>query len=156
MHQAGTVSATDNAGNLLSSYGDAGLSRIATLLGAHAPTQAGAPGLSVQIEDAANQGVAGSQAVNTRPGASQVATTISPQAERAARAAVAAADGSALAVLQPATGNILAIANNAQFNDFALTAAVAPGSVMKIITATALIDSGLASEGSPVACRRTR
>ena len=52
----------------------------------------------------------------------------------------------------PSTGNILAIANNAQFNDFALTAAVAPGSVMKIITASALIDGGLASEASPVAC----
>ena len=145
---AGTVSATDNAGNLLSSYGDAGLSYIGTRLGAHAPTRAGAPGLSVRSRTPpANQGVAGSQAVIIQPGASQVATTISPQAEQAARAAVGTAEGSALVALQPATGNILAIANNAQFNDFALTAAVAPGSVcMKIITASALIDSGLASE----------
>jgi cell division protein FtsI/penicillin-binding protein 2 len=60
-----------------------------------------------------------------------------------------------MAVLQPSTGSILAIANNAQFNDFALTAAVAPGSVMKIITATALINGGLASEGSPVPCPAT-
>jgi cell division protein FtsI/penicillin-binding protein 2 len=58
-------------------------------------------------------------------------------------------------VLQPSTGYILAIANNAQFNDFALTAAVAPGSTMKIITSTALIDSGLTSEDSPVACPGT-
>jgi cell division protein FtsI/penicillin-binding protein 2 len=55
-------------------------------------------------------------------------------------------------ILQPSTGYILAIANNAQFNDFALTAAVAPGSAMKIITATALINNGLTSEDSPVAC----
>ena len=59
---------------------------------------------------------------------------------------------SAIVVLQPSTGDILAIANNAQFNDFALTATVPPGSTMKIITSTALINDGLTSEGSPVEC----
>jgi cell division protein FtsI/penicillin-binding protein 2 len=58
-------------------------------------------------------------------------------------------------VIQPSTGRILAIANNAGFNDYALTASVAPGSTMKIITATALINGGLASENSPVACPPT-
>ena len=62
---------------------------------------------------------------------------------------------SAIVALQPSTGFILAIANNAQFNDFALTAAVAPGSTMKIITSTALINGGLTSEGSPVECPAT-
>jgi cell division protein FtsI/penicillin-binding protein 2 len=57
-----------------------------------------------------------------------------------------------MVVIQPSTGHILAIANNAQFNDYALTGSVAPGSTMKIITATALINGGLTSEGSPVAC----
>ena len=149
------TSVTDSAGNPLSSYSDPGLSNIANLLAGHVPTVAGTPGLSVQIEDSAGQAVPGSQAVITPPGANRVATTISPQAERAARNAVAAAGGSAIVVLQPSTGSILAIANNAQFNDFALTARVAPGSVMKIITATALINSGLTSEGSPVACPQT-
>jgi cell division protein FtsI/penicillin-binding protein 2 len=91
----------------------------------------------------------------TPPKANRVATTISPQAERAAMQAVAGAAGSAMVVLQPSTGHIGAIANNAQFNDFALTAGVAPGSTMKIITATALIDNGLASESSPVTCPQT-
>jgi hypothetical protein len=149
------TSATDSAGNPLSSYGDPGFGNIENLLAGHVPTTTGTPGLSVQIEDSANQAVPGSQATVSQPGASQVATTISPRAERAARNAVVAADGSAIAVIQPSTGDILAIANNAQFNDYALTAAVAPGSVMKIITATALINSGLASEGSPVACPAT-
>jgi cell division protein FtsI/penicillin-binding protein 2 len=149
------ASVTDSAGNLLSSYGDPGLTNIGNLLAGHVPTAAGTPGLSVQIEDSANQAVAGSQATITAPGAGRVATTVSPQAERAARNAVAAAGGSAVVVIQPSTGYILAVANNAQFNDFALTAAVAPGSVMKIITSTALIDSGLVSEGSPVACPQT-
>ena len=146
------TSVTDSAGNLLSSYGDAGLTHIASLLGGHVPTAAGTPGLSVQIENSANQAVPDSQATVTPPGASRVATTISAQAERAARNAVAGAADSAIVVLQPSTGDILAIANNAQFNDFALTATVPPGSTMKIITSTALINDGLTSEGSPVEC----
>jgi cell division protein FtsI/penicillin-binding protein 2 len=149
------ASVTDSAGNLLSSYSDPGLTNIGNLLAGHVPTAVGTPGLSVQIEDSANQAVAGSQATITAPGANRVATTISPQAERAARDAVAGAGNSAMVVIQPSTGYILAVANNAQFNDFALIAAVAPGSTMKIITSTALINSGLTSENSPVECPAT-
>jgi hypothetical protein len=150
------TSVTDSAGNPLSpTYSDLGLAHIATLLAQHAPTAPGAPGLSVQIEDSAGQAVPGSQATVTPQKSNRVATTISPQAERAAQQAVAGADGSAIVVLQPSTGYIRAIANNAQFNDFALTAKVAPGSTMKIITSTALINSRLTSEGSPVACPGT-
>jgi cell division protein FtsI/penicillin-binding protein 2 len=150
------TSVTDSAGNPLSSaYNDPGLIHIASLLALHAPTAAGTPGLSVQIEDSAGAAVPGSQATVTPPKSNRVVTTISPQAERAAQQAVAGADGSAIVALQPSTGYIGAIANNAQFNDFALTAAVAPGSTMKIITATALINSGLTAEGSPVACPAT-
>ena len=46
-------------------------------------------------------------------------------------------------VIQPSTGKILAIANNAGFNDFALTAEVAPGSTMKVITSAALLNAGV-------------
>lgn len=146
---------TDSAGNQLSGYGDPSLANIEKLLAAHAPTTAGTPGLSVQIETSGGQAVPGSQATVTPPDASRVATTISPQAERAARRAVSGADNSAIVALRPSTGDILAIANNAQFNDFALTAGVAPGSTMKIITSTALINDGLASENSPVTCPAT-
>jgi cell division protein FtsI/penicillin-binding protein 2 len=55
-------------------------------------------------------------------------------------------------VIQPSTGQILAIANNAGFNDFALTADVAPGSTMKVITSTALLNAGVLTPQSPVAC----
>jgi cell division protein FtsI/penicillin-binding protein 2 len=150
------TSVTDSAGNpLSSSYSDPGLANIASLLARHAPTEAGTPALSVQIEDPAGEAVPGSQATVTPQKANRVATTISPRAERAALNAVSGTDGSAVVVLQPSTGDILAVANNAQSNDFALTAAVAPGSTMKIITSTALIDSGLTSEDSPVACPGT-
>jgi hypothetical protein len=149
------ATATDSAGNPLSSYNDPGLTYIGSLLAGHAPTVTGTPGLSVQIEDSAGQAVPGSQHTITPPGASRVVTTVSSQAERAARNAVAGAEGSAIVALQPSSGDILAIANNAQFNDFALTAQVPPGSTMKIITSTALINDGLTSENSPVTCPAT-
>jgi transpeptidase family protein len=152
---AQTVSATDSAGNPLSSYNDAGIAHIATMLAGHTPTAAGTPGLSVQIEDSAGQAVPGSQAAVIPPKTSLVTTTITPRAERAALNAVSGTADSAIVVLAPSTGDILAIANNAQFNDYALTAKVPPGSTMKIITSTALIDSGLISEGSQVACPAT-
>jgi hypothetical protein len=150
-----SVSVTDNAGSLLSTYNDPGLSNIGTRLVGHAPTTAGTPGLSVEIVDSTGQAIPATQATVTPPKPSQLATTITPQAEKAAQSAVAGATGSAIVVLQPSTGNILAIANNAQFNDYALTAAVAPGSTMKIITSTALINGGLTSENSPVECPST-
>ena len=146
------ASVTDSAGTPLSSYGDAGLTNIANLLSQQAPAGMGSPGLSVQIEDAAGQAVPGSQAVVTPPKTGQLTTTISPQAERAARAAVSQAQGSGIVAIEPSTGHILAIANNSGSNDFALTARVAPGSTMKIITSTALINSGLTSASSPVSC----
>ena len=57
-----------------------------------------------------------------------------------------------MVVIQPSTGKFLAIANNDGFNDFALTAAVAPGSTMKVITSTALINAGVVTAYSAVAC----
>jgi Penicillin binding protein transpeptidase domain len=153
--QAQGTSVTDAAGNPLTSYSDNGLNTVAGLLAQHPPTAPGKAGLSVQIEDAAGQAVPGSQAAVTQPEAGRVATTITRPAEQAARSAVAGATGSAMVALQMSTGSVLAIANNAQFNDFALTAGVAPGSTMKIITATALINSGLVTENSPVGCPQT-
>jgi hypothetical protein len=150
-----STSVNDSAGNPLSAYRDPSIAHLANLLAPHAPTGPGTPGLSVQIEDSAGNALPGSQATVTPQKASQVATTISPRAERAALNAVSAAVGSAIVALQPSTGYILAIANNAQFNDFALTARVPPGSTMKIITSTALINDGLTSENSPVTCPAT-
>jgi cell division protein FtsI/penicillin-binding protein 2 len=57
-----------------------------------------------------------------------------------------------MVVIQPSTGKILAVANNAGFNDFALTAAVAPGSTMKTVTSTALFTEGVLNPASQVAC----
>jgi hypothetical protein len=148
---------TDGNGQLLTSYKDPGLNTISQLLGQSAPPGQGAsPGLDVEIQNAKGVAVPYSQATlikeNDIP---SLATTISPQAESAARSAVAKHQGSAMVVIQPSTGDILAIANNSGFNDFALTSDVAPGSTMKIITSTALFNSGALTASSPVACPKT-
>lgn len=148
----GDTSVTDSTGSPLSSYNDPGLATVANLLAPVAPTNKASTGLAVQIEDTSSGAVSGGPTTIIAAKAGRVATTISRQAEQAARTAVSGSDGSAMVVIQPSTGHILAIANNAEFNDYALTGSVAPGSTMKIITATALINGGLASESSPVAC----
>jgi hypothetical protein len=150
------ASVNDASGNDLSSYGDAGLTTIAGLLQSKAPPGQGAPGLYVEIQTASNHLVQNSQAVVVPPtNIPSLNTTINPQAEAAARAAVAEHSSSSMIAIQPSTGQILAIANNDGFNDFALTAQVAPGSTMKVITSTALINAGVLTASSDVACPET-
>jgi Penicillin binding protein transpeptidase domain/NTF2-like N-terminal transpeptidase domain len=145
---------TDASGQNLKSYKDPGLNTIAALLAASPPSSEGAnSGLDVQIETKTGSPVANSEAPLIAPGNyPTLSTTISSSAEKAARAAVAMHADSAMVAIQPSTGRILAIANNAGYNDFALTAAVAPGSTMKIITSTALFNAGLATANSGVSC----
>jgi len=146
---------TDASGANLTRYRDAGLDTIAGLLKASAPTnEEGAnPGLDVEIQTKKGTPVANTQGVIISPGNfPTLSTTISAKAESAARTSVAMHKDSSIVAIQPSTGQILAIANNAGFNNFALTAAVAPGSTMKIITSTALFNAGLATANSGVAC----
>jgi hypothetical protein len=145
---------TDAAGGNLAGYGDAGLNNIAGLLKAAAPANSGAKaGLDVEIQTKAGTPVASSQAILTAPGNyPTLSTTIDAKAESAARTSVAMHKQSSLVAIQPSTGKILAIANNAGFNDFALTADVAPGSTMKTITSTALFNAGLVTPDTGVAC----
>lgn len=150
------VSVTDSSGKNLTSYGDYGLINIARDLQQMGPVGKGSPGLYVEIQTAKGKSVPNSQAVVTAPNnIPNLATTIDPQAEAAARTAVAMHKNSAMVAIQPSTGKILAIANNAGYNDFALTAEVAPGSSMKIITSTALLNSGVLTANTPVACPKT-
>jgi Penicillin binding protein transpeptidase domain len=144
---------TDGDNADLASFGDPGLSNISALLKQKAPAGQGKPGLDVEIQTAAGKLVKGSQAVIANPeNVTSVATTISSGAEEAAQSAVGMYKESSMVVLQPTTGKILAIANNDGGNDFALTAKVAPGSSMKVITSTALINAGVVSPSTSVAC----
>ncbi|HTR94091.1 MAG TPA: penicillin-binding transpeptidase domain-containing protein [Trebonia sp.] len=144
---------TDASGQDLTRYNDAGLSTIAGLLKTTAPAQEGASaGLNVEIQAKSGKPVPNSQAIIVSPGNyPTLGTTIDAKAEALARKAVGMHKQSSMVVIQPSTGKILAIANNAGFNDFALTADVAPGSTMKIITSTALFNKGMTPQ-TAVAC----
>jgi hypothetical protein len=144
-----------NGGNL-TAYNDPGLTNISADLMKAAPPGQGEPGLDVEVQTTAGAAVKGSQAVILNPKNVQaVGTTISPGAEAAAQAAVGMHKNSSMVVIQPSTGKILAIANNDGFNDFALTADVSPGSTMKVITSAALLNAGVLTPSSPVACPKT-
>jgi transpeptidase family protein len=151
------ASVTDGGGNDLTSYGDAGLTTIANLLEKRGPSGGeGSPGLFVEIQTGAGETVPNSEAVVISPGdVPELATTINARAETAARRAVAAHKNSSIVAIQPSTGKILAIANNDGYNDFALTAAVAPGSTGKIISATALLADGVLTPDTDVSCPET-
>jgi cell division protein FtsI/penicillin-binding protein 2 len=143
----------DANGGSLTSFGDVGLSNIASLLMKAAPPGQGKPGLDVEVQTTAGKPVKGSQAVILDPeNIESLNTTINPAAEHAALAAVAMHKMSSMVVIQPSTGKILAIANNNGFNDFALTARVAPGSTMKVITSAALLNAGVLNPSTPVSC----
>jgi Penicillin binding protein transpeptidase domain len=147
------TSVTDASGNDLRSYGDAGLDHIDTGLEAGAPPGHGSPGLDVEMASTTGQPLANSQAVVVAPtNVAGLATTIDAAAEQAARSAVGQHSESSMVVIQPSTGKILAVANNDGYNDFALTAAVAPGSTMKTLTSTALFNEGVLNPASHVAC----
>ena len=147
---------TDASGEGLTTFGDAGLSTISSDLSKFPPSAEGKPGLDVQIETTKGKPVTDSQAIVIAPdNIPSITTTITTADETAARAAVAMHPMSSMVVIQPSTGDILAVANNDGFNDFALTAAVAPGSSMKVITSTALFNAGLLTPQSAVTCPPT-
>jgi len=146
----------DSGGGNLTSYHDPGLTNIAGLLMKAAPPGQGKPGLDVEVQTTGGAPVKNSQAPVVAPeNVQSVGTTISSTAEAAAQAAVGMHNQSSMVVIQPSTGKILAIANNDGFNDFALTADVSPGSTMKVITSTALLNAGALTPASPVACPKT-
>ncbi|HEY0933503.1 MAG TPA: penicillin-binding transpeptidase domain-containing protein [Trebonia sp.] len=147
---------TDADGGSLASLGDVGLSNISNLLMKKAPAGQGKPGLDVELQTTAAKPVKGSQAVILDPQNIQsLPTTINSSAEADALSAVGMHKMSSMVVIQPSTGKILAVANNDGFNDFALTADVSPGSTMKVITSTALLNAGAVTPTSPVACPKT-
>ncbi|GGX45536.1 penicillin-binding transpeptidase domain-containing protein [Streptomyces fructofermentans] len=74
-----------------------------------------------------------------------VRTTLSPELQGAAEAQVTTREKASVVVVRPSTGEILAVANSGHGFNTAFQGSLAPGSTMKIITASLLIDKGLAS-----------
>ncbi|MFJ7078414.1 penicillin-binding transpeptidase domain-containing protein [Streptomyces sp. NPDC098781] len=74
-----------------------------------------------------------------------VKTTLSPAMQAAAEEQVAAKAKASVVVLRPSTGEILAVANSSHGFNTAFQGSLAPGSTMKVITSSLLIEKGLAS-----------
>ncbi|MEU0676240.1 penicillin-binding transpeptidase domain-containing protein [Streptomyces sp. NPDC006172] len=81
-----------------------------------------------------------------------VKTTLSPALQAMAEKQVASRPRASVVVVRPSTGEILAVANsNPNFNT-AFQGSLAPGSTMKVVTASLLIEKGLASADKPHPC----
>ncbi|MEV0641076.1 penicillin-binding transpeptidase domain-containing protein [Streptomyces sp. NPDC050619] len=81
-----------------------------------------------------------------------VKTTLDPALQEAAEKQVAKKARSSVVVLRPSTGEILAVANASKGFNTAFQGSLAPGSTMKVITSTLLIEKGLASPDKAHPC----
>ncbi|MFF8999218.1 penicillin-binding transpeptidase domain-containing protein [Streptomyces achromogenes] len=84
-----------------------------------------------------------------------VRTTLSPALQAAAERQVDKRAKASVVVLRPSTGEILAVANSGHGFNTAFQGSLAPGSTMKVITSSLLIDKGLASADKPHPCPKT-
>ncbi|MGW2617635.1 penicillin-binding transpeptidase domain-containing protein [Streptomyces sp. NPDC001500] len=84
-----------------------------------------------------------------------VKTTLSPTLQAAAERQVAKTARSSVVVMRPSTGEILAVANASHGFNTAFNGSLAPGSTMKVITSSLLIDKGLASADKAHPCPKT-
>lgn len=150
---SGQATVTDDRGDDLASSSEPALQKIAGVLAQNGTGgRAGTPGIDVEVADASGTPLNGvAPAVVTAPADTVVATTIDADVQKAASAAVQENQNSSMVVLQPTTGHILAIANNDGGYDNALMAEIAPGSTMKVVTGTAMLNQGM-SMYSDVAC----
>jgi hypothetical protein len=81
-----------------------------------------------------------------------VKTTLSPALQTAAERQVMKQERASVVVLRPSTGEILAVANTSHGFNTALQGSLAPGSTMKVITSSLLIEKGLASADEAHPC----
>ncbi|MEU9335017.1 penicillin-binding transpeptidase domain-containing protein [Streptomyces sp. NPDC048290] len=81
-----------------------------------------------------------------------VETTLSPSLQAAAEAQVKKRARSSVVVTRPSTGEILAFANADPGFNTAFLGSLAPGSTMKVITASLLIEKDLAAVDKPHPC----
>ncbi|MBY8845613.1 penicillin-binding transpeptidase domain-containing protein [Streptomyces sp. SP2-10] len=84
-----------------------------------------------------------------------VKTTLSPSFQAAAEQQVAKRARASVVVMRPSTGEILAVANSGHGFNTAFQGSLAPGSTMKVITSSLLIDKGLTSVDKQHPCPKT-
>ncbi|MET8681137.1 penicillin-binding transpeptidase domain-containing protein [Streptomyces sp. NPDC004647] len=105
-----------------------------------------------QVEQEAGRVLFRSRGKPGRP----VGTTLDPRTQRAADQALAGVKkNAALVALRPGTGEVLAVSNSPDSGENrAFTGRYAPGSTFKVVTAAALLQSGLSPKAA-VPCPRT-
>ncbi|WP_329218109.1 penicillin-binding transpeptidase domain-containing protein [Streptomyces sp. NBC_01485] len=84
-----------------------------------------------------------------------VRTTLNPTLQAAAEQQVSKTARSSVVVLRPSTGEILAVANASRGFNTAFNGSLAPGSTMKVITSSLLIEKDLASADKVHPCPKT-
>ncbi|MEU2059818.1 penicillin-binding transpeptidase domain-containing protein [Streptomyces sp. NPDC013455] len=84
-----------------------------------------------------------------------VKTTLSPALQAAAERQVATRARASVVALRPSTGEILAVANSGHGFNTAFQGSLAPGSTMKVVTSSLLIEKGLASADKKHPCPKT-
>ncbi|MFF8728172.1 penicillin-binding transpeptidase domain-containing protein [Streptomyces sp. NPDC015171] len=84
-----------------------------------------------------------------------VRTTLSPALQAAAEQQVSKRTRASVVALRPSTGEILAVANSGHGFNTAFQGSLAPGSTMKVITSSLLLDKGLASADKAHPCPKT-
>jgi cell division protein FtsI/penicillin-binding protein 2 len=117
---------------------------------------AGAASATIEVHDVQGNTVAQVGQFAGHPG-SPLHTTLDTRVQQAAETALSGvALHAAIVAVRPSTGEILAVANSdsAPF-DIALAGQYPPGSTFKIVTATAVLSSGVAQPDSPVPCPGT-
>ncbi|HEY8978659.1 MAG TPA: penicillin-binding transpeptidase domain-containing protein [Streptomyces sp.] len=82
----------------------------------------------------------------------EVKTTINPAMQAAAEKQVAAKQRASVVVVKASTGEILAVANSGNGFNVGFLGSLAPGSTMKVITSSLLIEKGLASADKEHPC----
>ncbi|GAA3157962.1 penicillin-binding transpeptidase domain-containing protein [Streptomyces rameus] len=84
-----------------------------------------------------------------------VKTTLSPALQAAAEQQVTKRARASVVVLRPSTGEILAVANSGHGFNTAFQGSLAPGSTMKVITSSLLLEKGLTAPDKPHPCPKT-
>ncbi|MFF7330845.1 penicillin-binding transpeptidase domain-containing protein [Streptomyces sp. NPDC008150] len=84
-----------------------------------------------------------------------VRTTLDAAFQKEAERQVARQSRASVVLMRPSTGEILAVANSSAGFNTALQGSLAPGSTMKIVTSSLLIDKGLATADGAHPCPKT-
>ncbi len=147
----------DRDGNAITAEEHPALTGVLTdLRKRYAGKAGGTPGVETRIVDAKGEDTGTTLATLSEGTAGTLKTTLDMAAQRAAEQAIAKKPKAGVVAVRPSTGEILAVAHTpAKGFDTALQGSYAPGSTMKVITSTLLMEKGLASPGDRHPCPST-